>query len=232
VPNTNQFATLSDSNIDVEYQKSTDGGSVHNEGNFAFYAVNTLFVGINQVGGGTVGDESSRVNGNYVWVKNSMAKYLPRGMRAIVIFAHASMGGSRQQYFGTPFATLLRTSDYAGIKALYVHGDGHWYNAYHPDSNNRNLTSLQVDGGEMANPIFISFTHDTASKATSYNIDEVVQQRGAASDYIVSKSLPRRFIAIDIMECLAGIKLDDNDYEKKIEETGKKALAVSSNVEE
>jgi hypothetical protein len=133
--------------------------------------VNTLFVGINQVGGGTVGDESTRVNGNYIWVQNNMAKYLSRGMRGIVIFAHASMGSSRQQYFGTPFTALLKTSAYAGIKALYVHGDGHEYNAYYPDSNNRNLTSVQVDGGEAANPLLISFVYDTVSNATSYNIN-------------------------------------------------------------
>ena len=47
---------------------------------------------------------------------------------------------------------------------------------------------------------------------------ELVQQRGAASDYIVSKSLPRHYIAIDIMECLANLKRDDNDYERKVEE--------------
>ncbi len=46
---------------------------------------------------------------------------------------------------------------------------------------------------------------------------ELVQQRGTASDYIVSKSLPRPYIAIDIMECLAGLKLDD-DYERKVED--------------
>lgn len=47
---------------------------------------------------------------------------------------------------------------------------------------------------------------------------ELVQQRGAASDYIVSKSLPRHYIAIDIMECLAGLKRDDDDYGKKVDD--------------
>ncbi|KAL3806329.1 hypothetical protein ACHAXA_008798, partial [Cyclostephanos tholiformis] len=170
LPNTNQFSTLSDPNIDVEYQTSTNG-SVYNGGNFAFFAVNVLFVGINQVGGGTVGDESSRVNGNYIWVQYNMAKYLSRGMRAIVIFAQASMNGSRQQYFGTPFVNLLRTSAYSRIKALYIHGDGHDYITYSPDSSNPNLKSLQVDGGEEADPLLISFMSDAVSDSISYTIN-------------------------------------------------------------
>ena len=170
IPNTNRFSTLSDPNIDVEYQTSTNG-SVYNEGNFAFFAVNVLFVGINQVGGGTLGDESSRVNGNFIWVQYNMAKYLPRGMRAIVIFAQAPMNGSRQQHFGTPFTNLLRTSAYARIKAMYIHGDGHAYATYSPDPNNRNLTSLQVDGGELANPLLVSFMSDAVSGSISYTIN-------------------------------------------------------------
>lgn len=47
---------------------------------------------------------------------------------------------------------------------------------------------------------------------------DLVQQRGAASDYIVSKSLPRHYIAIDIMESMANLKRDDGDYERKVED--------------
>ncbi len=50
------------------------------------------------------------------------------------------------------------------------------------------------------------------------DLQELVQQRGAASDYIVTKSLPRHYIAIGIMECLANLKRDDDEYEKKVEE--------------
>jgi len=85
-------------------------------------------VGIQQVGGGVVGDESSRVGGNYKWVQLNMDKCISRGMQAVVIFAHASMGSERLTYFGSPFMSLLKTTAYSRIKALYIHGDGHEVN--------------------------------------------------------------------------------------------------------
>ncbi|KAL3789400.1 hypothetical protein ACHAW5_010195 [Stephanodiscus triporus] len=111
----------------------------YNGGNFAFYTDGVLFVGVNQVGGGIVGDEASRVDGNYKWVKYNMDTHLSRGMRAIVVFAHASMGSARQTYFGAPFMSLLKTNAYS------------------------NLTSVQVDAGQFANPIIISVLHDTVA---------------------------------------------------------------------
>ncbi len=164
---------MSDPNITVEYQASTlfNGDDATNAGNFAFFTSNVIFIGINQVGGGVVGDEISRVGGNYEWVKYNMAKYVSRGMRAIVIFAHASMGGSRQRHFGTPFMNLLRTTSYSRTKALYIHGDGHDFYTYSPDVNNRNLLGVQVDAGEEANPLLISVNHDTNADEISFDID-------------------------------------------------------------
>jgi hypothetical protein len=170
----NGFSTLSDPAITVQYQNSTlvGGDSATNAGNFAFFTANVLFVGINQVGGhGFVGDEMSRVGGNYKWVQYNMAKYNSKGMRAIVIFAHASMGRERQEFFGTPFVRLLKTSTYSRIKALYIHGDGHDFIAYSPDVHNRNLFSLQVDGGEEANPLLISVMHDTVVDQVYFEIN-------------------------------------------------------------
>ncbi len=139
-------------------------------GNFAFYTSNVLFIGINQVGGGTVGDESTRVQGNYKWVESNMAKYSTQGMRALVVFAHASMISTRSQYFGTPFMTSLRQK-YSSVKVLYLHGDGHNYRNYRTDSNNLNLMNVEVEGGEEADPLLISIMHDTAADVYSFNID-------------------------------------------------------------
>lgn len=47
---------------------------------------------------------------------------------------------------------------------------------------------------------------------------DLVQQYGAASDYIVSKSLPRHSLAIDLLETMANLKRGDNDYEKKLDD--------------
>ena len=126
---------------------------------------------MNQVGGGVVGDEISRVGGNYKWVQYNMAKYVSRGMRAIVLFAHASMGSERETYFGNPFKRLMKSATYSDIKALYIHGDGHDFYTYSPDVHNRNLFSLQVDGGEEANPLFISVMHDTVDDQVYFEIN-------------------------------------------------------------
>lgn len=173
VPNTKGFSTLSDPNITVEYQNSTlfTGDRPYNGGNFAFFTAGVLFVGLNQVGGGAVGDEASRVDGNYKWVKYNMDSQFSSGMRAIVVFAHASMGGARQTYFGAPFMSLLKTNEYSRIKALYIHGDGHVFSAYSPDGTNSNLTSVQVDAGQLANPIIISVLHDTVADDISFDIN-------------------------------------------------------------
>ena len=126
---------------------------------------------MNQVGGGIVGDEQSRVGGNYKWVQSNMAKYVSRGMQAIVLFAHASMGNERQTYFGNPFKRLLKSATYSHIKALYIHGDGHDFYTYSPDVYNRNLFSLQVDGGEEANPLLVSVMHDTVDDQVYFEIN-------------------------------------------------------------
>mmetsp|Transcript_13903 Transcript_13903/g.30314 ORF Transcript_13903/g.30314 Transcript_13903/m.30314 type:complete len:259 (+) Transcript_13903:275-1051(+) len=172
LPNENGFGTFSDPNISVDYQKEPleNGDYPSTAGNFAFFTEEVLFIGINQVGGGDVGDESTRVHSNHKWVESNMAKYQSQGMRAIVIFAHANMHSSRRQYFGDPFRSLLRR-EYPDIKALCIHGDGHDFRTYQPDSNNPNLFSVEVDGGQEADPLLISVMHDTAADEIKFSID-------------------------------------------------------------
>ena len=101
-----------------------------------------------------------------------MAKYDELGiMRAVVIFAHASMTSTRRKYFGDPFMSLLREDRYRDMSVLYIHGNGHNFHTYQPDKKNPNLTSLEVDGGEEADPLLISVKHDTASDEIEFNID-------------------------------------------------------------
>ena len=167
------FGTLSDPNIKVNYENKA---LVNNRrdypsssSNFAFFTENVLFVGINQVGGGKHGDESTRVHANYKWVETNLNKYISQGMRAIVIFAHAHMTSTRREYFGKPFMSLMR--NHRDIKAIYIHGDGHNFEISTPDLNNSNLVQLEVDGGEEADPLLISVMHDTVKDEFSFNID-------------------------------------------------------------
>jgi hypothetical protein len=76
--------------------------------------------------------------------------HISGGMQAIVIFTHASMGSERLLYFGSTFVTLLRTTAYSDIMALYVCGNGHEFKSYYHDTSNPSLYGIQVDGGESA----------------------------------------------------------------------------------
>lgn len=166
------FGTLSDPSINVEYQSQrlVNGFYPTSAGNFAFFTENVLFLGINQVGGGPVGDESTRVANNYNWVESNMATFSSQGMRAVVIFAHASMGAARNTHFGNPFKSLLR-DQYADTKVLYIHGDGHDFHTYQPDGRNSNLMSLEVNAGEESDPLLISVTHDVVADDFSFQLD-------------------------------------------------------------
>ena len=167
--NENGFGTLSDPNITVDYQLE-HGNYSSSAGNFAFFTDSVLFMGLNQVGGGLVGDESTRVANNYQWVEENIARHNNTDLRAIVVFAHATMTSQRRRYFGDPFMRLLR-EEYPNITAIYVHGDGHNFQTNQPDPNNPNLTDLEVDGGDEADPLLISVMHDIEEDMFSFNID-------------------------------------------------------------
>ena len=68
---------------------------------------------------GKVGDEGIRVQNNYEWVKNNMAKYSSQGMKTFVVFAHAAMDGDRNKNVGKHFWALLE-NQYPDILVLYA----------------------------------------------------------------------------------------------------------------
>jgi hypothetical protein len=107
----------------LEYDRDgSDGSSDYYESsaaNFAFFVNQVLFVGINQVGGAEIGDESTRVRNNFYWVRTKMEQYAQQGMKSLVVFAHAPMSGARWEYFGQPFQSLLRDY-YPDILVLYA----------------------------------------------------------------------------------------------------------------
>lgn len=121
-PNPHGFGTFSDSRIRVLYDEQGDSSSSEtypsSASNFAFFYRRVLFVGINQVGGSSEGDEGTRVANNLKWVKSKMAQY-SRRMKTLVIFAHADMLDARWEYFGKQFQSLLR-DQYPDIFCLYA----------------------------------------------------------------------------------------------------------------
>ena len=86
-PNAHGFRTLSDG-TNVEYfNEPPDGGNYPaTSSNFAFFSDDVLLLGLNQVGGGIIGDEETRVYGNFLWVEQNMSKYYVNGVRAMVVF--------------------------------------------------------------------------------------------------------------------------------------------------
>lgn len=167
------FGSLSDPNIQVSYQQQplVNGFYPHSASNFAFYTNNVLFVGINQVDGGVLGDESTRVHANYIWVRDNMAQYKSKGMRVIIIFSHANLHGARRDYFGIPFMRLMR-NQYRDVLALYIHGSGHYFRTYQNSESIPNLMSLQVDQGHKADPLHLSVMYDIGKDEYSIDINK------------------------------------------------------------
>mmetsp|Transcript_13802 Transcript_13802/g.29078 ORF Transcript_13802/g.29078 Transcript_13802/m.29078 type:complete len:555 (-) Transcript_13802:239-1903(-) len=163
-PNPYGFGTLSNPDITVEYdyQGNNESSDVYpsSASNFAFFTEQILFVGINQVGGGYLGDESTRVANNFQWVKANLEKYRPQGLRTLVIFAHAHMISAREEYFGAPFLSLIRES-YPDLFVVYLHGDGHEFDVSYADTRNRNVIQIEADSGEKADPILLTITRES-----------------------------------------------------------------------
>eukprot|EP00804_Cyclotella_cryptica_P023840 CCRYP_018128-RA/>CCRYP_018128-RA protein AED:0.04 eAED:0.04 QI:874/1/1/1/1/1/3/451/571 len=174
-PNPNGFGTFSHSNMRTTLEYDDDGSSDSSQyypssaSNFAFFLNKVLFVGINQVGGAEIGDESTRVRNNFNWVKNKMETYAQLDMRSLVVFAHAPMSGARWEYFGQPFQSFLR-DNYPDILVLYAHGDGHKFNLERIDKYNANLYDLECDSGDIADPLLITITR-SGSERDGLNVD-------------------------------------------------------------
>jgi len=167
--NPNGFGTFSKSSMRQTLQYQDDGTSdnspyyASDSTNFSFFINKVLFIGINQVGGSALGDESQRVANNFNWTKDNMAKYAQQGMKTVVVFAHAPMGSARWEYFGSPFQDLLQRT-YPDILALYAHGDGHEFSLERVDRDNANLFDLECDGGMDADPLLISITRQGSNR--------------------------------------------------------------------
>jgi hypothetical protein len=170
-PNSKGFGTLSDV-TEVSYfnQPLEEGNYPATSSNFAFFSDGVLFIGLNQVGGGAIGDEDKRVYGNFVWVEQNMNMYHSKGMRALVIFAQAAMTSSRRAYFGDPFMSLLR-DQYPDVATLYIHGDDHTFGLSNPYPDNPNLIGLVLEEGKNADPLLISVNWDTASDEFLFDFD-------------------------------------------------------------
>lgn len=175
-PNPYGFGTLSDPNMaktlvyDDMGESSTSQTYPSSASNFAFYYEQVLLVGINQVGGSSKGDESTRVANNFNFVKSKMAKHANK-LKTVVIFAHAGMSNAtRYEYFGKPFQSLLR-SQYPDVFCLYAHGDWHDYDIYRSDKDNANLINLSCDSGDKAEPLLVSITRDPTGGRDGLRID-------------------------------------------------------------
>eukprot|EP00804_Cyclotella_cryptica_P005252 CCRYP_021229-RA/>CCRYP_021229-RA protein AED:0.15 eAED:0.27 QI:0/1/0.33/1/1/1/3/145/565 len=174
-PNPNGFGTFSNSNMRTTLEYDDDGSSDSSQyypssaSNFAFFINKVLFVGINQVGGAEIGDESTRVKNNFEWVKSKMQKYAQQDMRSLVVFAQAPMSGARWEFFGQPFQSFLR-NNFPDILVLYAHGDGHEFNLDRIDKYNANLYDLECDSGDIADPLLITITR-SGSERDGLNVD-------------------------------------------------------------
>lgn len=173
--NPNGFGTFSNRNMRRTLEYDYDGWDQDlqyypsSASNFAFFIDKVLFVGINQVGGGEIGDESTRVRNNFQWVKSKMEQYAEQDMKTLIVLAHAPMSWARWEYFGMPFQALLRDS-YPDILVIYAHGDGHEFNLDRIDRYNPNLYQLECDSGDLGDPLLISIIR-TGSGRDGLNVD-------------------------------------------------------------
>lgn len=127
------------------------------EENFSLVLNNTLFVGVNVVGGRIFDRKEwkERLDQDATWVERNLKVFGAQTRRA-VIFAQAFAGGANKP-FGDRF---VRAAKAFGKPVLYLHGDGHHWICDRPFPDAPNVTRVQVDRGGIAPPVVVTVTKD------------------------------------------------------------------------
>jgi hypothetical protein len=139
---------------------------------FAFVHKNSLFIGLNLVGGRNHhgGEWSSRLKGQFRWVKQLVeSNVLGTSPKAgkVVIFGHANPNGSHSDFFH-PLEDYIRGDLENRIPFLYLNGDGHDFRHDTHFLGKTNFLRIQVEGGTRDPPIQVSVdTSNVASRDTS-----------------------------------------------------------------
>lgn len=194
------FGTLSDISIGgepVKRQMNANRYGVVRDENFAFFRRGVLFVGVNNVGGESPGDEDVRLVQNMDWVEQNLDEYSSSSsgsgsggtlLEALVVFGHAgifdrSEDSDRIRKFGRPFLTLLKTM-YPDLPALYFHGDTHTFRTSRPDPGGAPLFwDVEVEDGDRAPPLEVKvMKHDDALRSGAAVRFEFDDQEGQKYD--------------------------------------------------
>ena len=127
--------------------------------NFAFIHKNTLFIGLNIVGGRVHNrtEWSLRLSGQASWAKGLIKAHTNgaasvQQARAVVIFGHANPTPAHDAFF-QPLKLFIRNNLAVDIPVLYLNGDTHlWsYNSSFFDVNQ--LLRIQLTGGTSEPPL-------------------------------------------------------------------------------
>jgi hypothetical protein len=128
--------------------------------NFAFVHKNSLFIGLNLVGGRVhhSGEWSSRLLDQFHWVEQLVASNVlgssPKAGK-VVVFGHANPTGDHSDFFDS-LRDYIRDDLKNTIPFLYLNGDAH---AFRHDTNffsQSNFLRIQVEGGTGDPPIQVS----------------------------------------------------------------------------
>lgn len=140
---------------------------------FSFVNKNTLFIGLNLVGGlvHNLTEWNTRHADQLAWIKPLMLAH-GSSVHSVVIFGHADPGGN-QASFINPFVVFLRETFPKTIPVLYLCGDAHrWANntAY---LNVPNLFRVRLTGGvtEKINKITVDPYRLGKDNSTSFQVE-------------------------------------------------------------
>ena len=137
---------------DIPFQVKRDNTRKEN---FYFIHKETLYIGLNIVGG-SVHDSNeweTRLSYQFVWTKNLIDSIVVTDKNAltVVIFGHAIPRDKHASFF-LPLQEYVKRQLKEKVPMIYIHGDMHYY-SFNEKFMGTNFPSIMVEGGHKQPPL-------------------------------------------------------------------------------
>lgn len=122
--------------------------------NFAFVHKNTLFIGLNIVGGKvhSQAEWHTRLTDNANWMISLLKTHTGGEVNTVILFGHANPTVNHDDFF-FPIRQYMNESLPRSVKVLYLNGDGHAWKYEPAFFEQENFLRIQLTGGTTEPPL-------------------------------------------------------------------------------